>query len=111
MDFQLSEKDDVLVVSLDGRLVAACSEELKSLVSARLDTMPKVVIDLAKMTHIDSSGLGALVALLQRANTHGGTVKLANLQPHPRIVFDITKVYRVFEIFDTLEAALASFAK
>ncbi len=111
MEFNTSEKDGVLIVALDGRLVAACSEELKTLVSSRLETNPKVVIDLAKMTHIDSSGLGALVALLQRANAHGGTVKLANLQPHPRVVFDITKVYRIFEIFDTLDAALASFAK
>lgn len=111
MDFQLSEKDGILIVAPDGRLVAACSEDLKTLVSARLETTPKVVVDLLKMTHIDSSGLGALVALLQRANALGGTVKLANLQPHPRIVFDITKVYRVFEIFDSLDAALASFAK
>ena len=109
MTFDVSEKNGVLIVVPDGRLVAACSEELKTLVSERLETTSKVLFDLSKMTHIDSSGLGALVQLLQKANAKGGTVKLANLQAHPRIVFDITKVYRVFEIFDSADAALASF--
>ena len=39
----------------------------------------------------------------------GGTVKLACLQNRPRIVFDITQVYRVFEIFDNVNSALESF--
>lgn len=111
MNYEITEREGILVVSPDGRLVAACSEEFKTTVGARLETTPNAVIDLARMSHVDSSGLGALVALLQRANARGGTVKLANLQPHPRIVFDITKVYRVFEIFDTAEQGLASFAK
>ena len=40
----------------------------------------------------------------------GGEVRLACLQAHPRIVFDITKVFRVFEIFDTVEEARKAFA-
>lgn len=62
------------------------------------------------MTHIDSSGLGLLVRALQKARAAGGEVRLACLQAHPRIVFDITKVFRVFEIFDTVEEARKAFA-
>ena len=109
MNIEITERDGVEVVALDGRLVAACSEELKQKVLAQMAEKPKVLFDLSKMTHIDSSGLGVLVQLLQKATAAGGAVKLANLQAHPRIVFDITKVYRVFEIFDTFEAALESF--
>jgi len=43
-------------------------------------------------------GLGALVQILQKAKSGGGKVILAALQPGPKIVFDITKVSRVFEI-------------
>ena len=110
MTVEISEKDGVAVVAPEGRLVAACSEDLRATVAAHLETNSRVVFDLAKMTHIDSSGLGVLVQLLQKAKDQGGAVKLANLQPHPRIVFDITKVYRVFEIYDSLDLALASFA-
>ena len=65
---------------------------------------------MSKMTHIDSSGLGALVSILQWINTRGGVIKLACVQPRPKIVFEITKVYRVFEIYDTVADALASFS-
>ena len=64
-----------------------------------------------KMEHVDSSGLGALVSLLQWMNSNGGTIKLCCLQPRPRIVFDITKVYRIFEIYDTEAAAMEAFSK
>lgn len=111
MECSFDEVDGVLKVAFDGRFVAACVEEVREQVSRRMMNHPAVVFDLAKMSHIDSSGLGVLVQLLQRATTMGGTVKLAAIQPHPRIVFDITKVYRVFEIFDTAEAAVASFKK
>ena len=110
MNIDIRKENDIVVVALDGRLVAACSGELRDKVVAEMGDVPKVLFDLAKMTHIDSSGLGVLVQLLQRASKAGGAVKLANLQAHPKIVFDITKVYRVFEIFDSVDAALASFA-
>jgi len=109
MDYQFEQIGDVLKVSLDGRLVAACSEEFKELISNHLNDNRNLLFDLTKMNHIDSSGLGALVFILQKAMAQGGAVKLACLQARPRIVFDITKVYRVFEIFDSVESALKSF--
>ena len=109
MEYNFENIGNVLKVSLDGRLVAACSEEFKEVVLARMTGRKNVLFDLTKLAHIDSSGLGALVHLRQKANSWGGSVKLACLQPRPRIVFDITNVYRVFEIFDSVDAALASF--
>ena len=110
MECTFDEIGDVLKVSLNGRFVAACVEEVREQVTKRMERLCNVVFDLERMSHIDSSGLGVLVQLLQRANLRGGAVKLAAIQPHPRIVFDITKVYRVFEIFDTVDAAVESFA-
>ena len=109
MECTFEELDNVLKVTLEGRFVAASVDDMRDQVAKRMERMPNVVFDLEKMSHIDSSGLGVLVQLLQRTTTRGGTVKLANIQPHPRIVFDITKVYRVFEIYDSVDAALASF--
>ena len=109
MDYQFERIENVLKVSLEGRLVASNSEELKEAVLARMNECPDILFDLSKMQYIDSSGLGTLVHLLQKAAAARGTVRLACLQPRPRIVFDITKVYRVFRIFDSVEAGLASF--
>lgn len=109
MNYQFETIGNVLKVSLEGRLVASCSEEFKDAMFERLRDSRRILMDLKKMEHIDSSGLGALVSILQWVNSNGGTLKLANLQSRPKIVFDITKVYRVFDIYDTAEAALAAF--
>jgi len=109
MEYQFEKIGDVMKVTLDGRLVAACSDEFREKVLAHLTEIKNFLIDMGKVSHVDSSGLGALVVFQQRATAEGGTVKLAALQKRPRIVFDITKVYRVFEIYDTVEEGLASF--
>ena len=109
MEYRCEMVNDVQKVSLDGRLVAAFSEGFKAKMFEHLSGQKKVVFDLSKMAHIDSSGLGALVAILQWLNANGGVMKLACLQPRPKIVFDITHVGRLFEIYDTVEEALASF--
>ena len=109
MNYNFENVGNVLKVTLDGRLVASCSEEFKDAMFERLRDSKRVVMDLRKMGHIDSSGLGALVSILQWINSNGGTLKLFGLQSRPKIVFDITKVYRVFDIYNTEEEALAAF--
>lgn len=109
MNYEFEPINQVLLVKIDGRLVAAYAEDFQNQVLDHMDNCKNIVVDLAKMTHIDSSGLGALVFLLQRTNANGGTVKLACLQSRPRIIFEITRVFRVFEIFDTVDAAIKSF--
>jgi len=110
MEIKVEKKSGILDVSIVGRLVASCSDELTERLSSELESCPNVLFDLSQMTHIDSSGLGVLVRILQKCKEAGGACRIACLQPHPRIVFDITKVHRVIEIFDTVEEALQAFA-
>ncbi len=109
MNWHFEIVNNVEKVSLEGRLVAAYSEGFKNDMFNRLAAQKKVVFDMSKMVHIDSSGLGVLVSILQWLNANGGVVKLACIQPRPKIVFDITHVGRLFEIYDTVEEAMASF--
>ena len=113
MNYEFEQLSCALKITVEGRLVAACSESFQNQVLERMESesAKNLLLDLSKMTHIDSSGLGALVFLLQKASAKGGTVKLACLQPRPRIIFEITKVFRVFEIYDTVDAALQSFGE
>lgn len=111
MTTNTTSRDGLVEVQLDGRLVASCAEEAQAAFDKALETGKNLLVDLSKMTHIDSSGLGVLVRTLQKARAAGGEMRLACLQPHPRIVFDITKVFRVFEIFDTVEEARKAFAR
>ena len=105
MGWEIKERDKVLNVAIDGRLVAAVAPSLREEVTGRMTEGTNVLFDLSKMVHIDSSGLGVLVQVLQKAKAGGGKVVLAALQPGPKIVFDITKVSRVFEIVPKVEDA------
>jgi len=106
MGWIISEQDgNVLKVEVDGRLVAAVAPTLREEVTGKMGEGTNVLFDLSKMVHIDSSGLGVLVQILQKAKGGGGKVILAALQPAPKIVFDITKVSRVFEIVPSVADA------
>jgi len=76
-----------------------------------LSNSRQIVLDLASVTHIDSGGLGTLVALHASARKYGGEIKLANLANHPKEALQITKLVTVFEIFDRAEDAIASFKR
>ncbi len=105
MAWTISGDDKMLKVVVDGRLVAAVAPSLREELLARMQNGTNVLFDLGKMVHIDSSGLGVLVQVLQKSKAGGGKVVLAALQPGPKIVFDITKVSRVFEIVPTVADA------
>ena len=102
MAWNISNEGKTLKVEIEGRLVAAVAPALREELLAKMDDGTNVLFDLGKMVHIDSSGLGVLVQVLQKAKAGGGKVILAALQPGPKIVFDITKVSRVFEIVPTV---------
>ena len=105
MGWNITKQDKLLRVDVDGRLVAAVAPELREEILSQMDDGTNVLFDLSEMVHIDSSGLGVLVQILQKAKAGGGKVVLAALQSGPKIVFDITKVSRVFEIVPTAEDA------
>lgn len=98
-------EDNKLIVAIDGRLVAAVAPQLRDDVLSQVKEGTNVLVDLSKMVHIDSSGLGVLVQILQKTKANGGKMILAGLQAEPKIVFDITKVSRVFEIVPTIADA------
>ena len=105
MGWNIMEEEKVLKVEIDGRLVAAVAPALRDEVLSKMTDGTNVLLDLGRMVHIDSSGLGVLVQILQKVKTGGGKMIIAALQPGPKIVFDITKVSRVFEIVPTVADA------
>lgn len=105
MAHDIKKEGRLLTVSIDGRFVASVAPSVRDDIMAQMADGDNVLFDLSHMVHIDSSGLGVLVQILQKAKAGGGKVILAALQPAPKIVFDITKVSRVFEIVPTVADA------
>jgi anti-sigma B factor antagonist len=100
----------VLIVECSGRLVLGEeSANLRHLVRDHLTESKQLVLDLGKVSYIDSSGLGVLVGLYSTAAKVGGGLKLANLNPGLEDILQITKVFTVFEVFERAEDAAAAF--
>ncbi|MBM4152498.1 MAG: STAS domain-containing protein [Kiritimatiellaceae bacterium] len=97
------------IVAIEGALseasVDAFREKVQEWMKVNAGTK-NVVIDAAKMEFIDSAGLGVLIALLKRASENGGNIRIAGLQAKSRVIFEITRAFKIFEIFDTVEEAL-----
>ena len=111
MSFHTTQDDNgVTVVRVEGQLIVGNRQELKDLVGRALDAGDrKFLIDFAGAGYIDSSGLGALVALSRRVRDAGGELRLSGLNEDLRSLFELTKLDTLFAIADTPEQALANF--
>lgn len=88
------------------RLDASIAPTLKNEIVAVLPASPaRTIIDLSGVSFVDSSGLGALVALLKRVGPSGSLV-LAGVQPPVAKLLALTRLDRVFEVHPTLAAAM-----
>lgn len=102
---------DVVVVDAAGRITlgegsSAFRDTIKDLVNKG---HKKILVNLADVTYIDSSGIGELVSGYTTVSNAGGQLKLLNLTRRVHDLLQITKLYTVFEVFDDEAKALASF--
>lgn len=100
----------VAILSVDGRLDSNNVNILKDEFGKHLGNEPKFIINLQSLEFIDSTGLGGLVSCLKKCIEAGGDLKIAQLPPKPRMVFEITRAHKVFDIFDDLETAIESYS-
>jgi anti-sigma B factor antagonist len=100
----------VTVVSCQGRIVVGDEASgLRQEVKRVLQTTGQVVLNLAGVTYIDSTGLGTLVGLYSSARSAGGDIKLCGLGHRFREVLQITKLATVFEAYETEQQAVSAF--
>lgn len=103
---------DVTVVDAVGRITlgdgaSAFRDEIRSLVGSG---NKKLLLNLAEVSYIDSSGIGEMVSGFTTVSNQGGTVKLLSLNKRVKDLLQITKLYTVFEVFDDEAHAVRSFS-
>lgn len=105
------EVGGVTVIDMDGRItLGEGSDLLRDLISEKLDSgHMKIVMNLAGINYIDSTGLGELVAGYRQIKSQGGELKLLNLNKKVSDLLQITKLYAVFDIHNDEAQAVASF--
>jgi anti-anti-sigma factor len=106
----LTEKD-VSIVSASGRIDSLTYELLLAALSDRIRTGAKsLVVDLGGVDYTSSAGLRALLIAQQEARRAGGDLRLAAVQTNVLKVLKLSGFTSIFKIYDTVEAAVASFA-
>jgi len=99
----------MIIFVREERLDAHNSEELKAEMNRLFASGAKeLIVDLKDVRFIDSSGLGVLVSGFKNASTRQGSLRLAGLQTQVKSMFELTRLHRVFDIFQTVDEALDS---
>jgi anti-sigma B factor antagonist len=105
------EREGITVLSLSGRLVAGDeTTALRDMVRGLMAAGTKnIVLNLAEVSYIDSTGLGTLVLCYTSLTREGGSLKLLNLSKRSTELLILTKLTTVFELFDDEQSAVNSF--
>lgn len=105
------EVSHVVILDIHGRIVLG--DEIHQLRDAVKDLLSrdkkKIILNLAGVDYIDSSGVGELVGSFTRVRNAGGELKLLNLTQKVHDVLHVTKLYTVFDIKDDEFHAVKSF--
>jgi anti-sigma B factor antagonist len=102
---------DVFVLHLQGPITLGDgTNRFRKLIQDSLESgKKKILLNMSEVTYMDSSGLGELVAAYTSTNRGGGKLKLMKLSPRVHDLVQLTKVYRIFEVFDDEQSAVRSF--
>lgn len=106
-------RNGTLVLRLEGEtLDASRSQVFKQQVIDAIEQhgVYNLVFDLGELKFIDSSGLGSFLSILRYVNSHDGDLKLAGMSDSVRTMFQIVRMHKLFEIYNTVDECCHSFA-
>ena len=101
MEINVTEKDNHILFELEGSLDIYTSLDLKAALEDHVKAEnPDIVIDMSKLTYIDSSGIGILIKALNYVQGLNGKLCVANLKPAIEKVFKVSGLTSYFEILN-----------
>ena len=110
MDNNMLNPENVSVITLSGRLdsytIAASRKLLEDAVNAEL---PRIVVNMQAVSFLDSTALSAFVVSLKRSRERGGNLHLCCLQQPVRMIFELTRLDKVFEMYASERDAVCAF--
>lgn len=110
MELSTEKIGEVTVVSLLTEVLDATNaDEFKTGFASIAEESKKIVLELSRVKFIDSSGCGSLLSCLRQAKSSGGDLKICRVQETVRTVFELVRMDRVIDIFDSREEAVRAF--
>jgi len=110
MELMCEHIGGITVVTLTGgQLDASTAGEFKNSMTPILAEYSQLVLDLSHLEFVDSSGLGAFLSCLRHVQAKGGDLKLCRVAKPVRALFELVRMHKIFQIFDTQEEAIRAF--
>ena len=110
LDIAESVREDVVILTLKGRLTLGESNLVREKIAALAASgKHNIVVDLGSVEYIDSTGLGILVICFTSLKKQGGALKLVNPNKRNVELLLLTKLHTVFEVFTEVQDAVNSF--
>jgi len=110
MEIPIEQSQNVTIAEIPVKeLDASNAGDLKSAMAQILENSSRVVLDVRRMQFIDSSGLGAILSCLRQVGARGGDLKLCCMTRQVRTAFELVRMHRIFDIFETREEAVGAF--
>ncbi len=110
LEITATQREGIGVLSLKGRLTVGDASQLREKVNEELAASRlNVILDLASVDYIDSTGLGAMVICFTSVKKTGGALKLASLNKRNIELLVLTKLHSIFEVFSDQQDAVNSF--
>jgi anti-sigma B factor antagonist len=110
MELATEIRDGVLIISAPGiPLDHNFSQDFKTSLLDQLKDQTKAVLNLSRLMHMDSSGLGVLVACHQEFTKRGGDLRLCRVPIQIQAVFKVVRLASVFRSYNSVDEAVSSF--
>jgi anti-sigma B factor antagonist len=111
MKSEIRDVEDVRIIELSGKITIGSGDvKLRELIDNSIeDGQNKILLDLAGVTAIDSSGIGEMVACYTTVTKRGGQLKLLRLSPKINDILHVTQLISVFDVLDTVQEGLGAF--
>ncbi len=110
MNINTEKKNEVIICHIDGDININTSPQLRKAFEEFVEKdMKKIIVDFSSVSYIDSSGLATFIELLQRLKKSGGSFRICSMNQKVKNIFEVTKLHKIFEIFDTQSSAENNF--
>ena len=110
MEISERKTDSIIIIDIVGEIDLYNAPDIKELIKKHIEQQEyNIMINLEKVTYIDSSGIGALISSLSNLKKYQGTLKILKVYGSVRKVFELTKLTSFFEIFESEDDAIRSF--
>ncbi len=108
MDFKTRSTNHVTILDLSGRFDSYGSPAISTWLDENAKSSIKILVNLADVSFIDSSALAVLIKGLKRSRQQQGDLVLCSMQAPVRVIFELTRLDKAFNIYPSEAEALAA---